>query len=260
MAALPGDDALSAPGQSRRAREGRDAAIDRWPGSGGVAEARGRRHHLRAARRSARLGVRRAVRQPRHDQRRAHPPRAGHRLHGRRLRPHHRQGRHLHRRAGAWRLEHDRRPLHRLLHQLAGPLHHRPGPVRPDRRRTRCAPRGRGPARDAALRHQVERPRDDPERGADRRARGVPPASQRPAPAGRDRDPAGRPPARGRRRASSAAGPGQDGRRPDLAGARRRAARQGEGAADHRRRRRPGRRGVGGASGRSPSCSTRRSS
>ena len=43
-------------------------------------------------------------------------------------------------------LEHDRCPLHCLLHQLTRPLHHRPGPVRPDRRRAWRAPRGRGPA------------------------------------------------------------------------------------------------------------------
>ena len=45
--------------------------------------------------------------------------------------------------------------------------------------------------------------------------------SGRPA-AGRDRDPAGRPPARGRRRAAPAAGTGQDGRRSGPAGAGRR--------------------------------------
>ena len=58
---------------------------------------------------------------------------------------------------GPGRAERDGGALDGLRLQLAGPLHDRADPVRPDRRRARRAARDRRPARDAALRHQVGR-------------------------------------------------------------------------------------------------------
>ena len=141
------------PPRNRRARK-----LDTLPSvvstehvTGGQALARslvrpGRVYALRLARRATRLGLRRP-----HEVRDAvhvypHAPRAGDRLHGRRLRPHDRAGRRLPDGAGAGAAERQRGARHRLCLLVAGPLPHRAGRFARPSTRLRAAPRGAAPA------------------------------------------------------------------------------------------------------------------
>ena len=145
---------------------------------------------LRAPRRPADDRARRARRRPR-DPLHRDPPRAGHHVHGRRVRA---RGRTSGRRDGRARRRGVQRGVgarHRVRLLVAGVVARRPGQPGRDRPRPRAAARRARPARRRAADHQVgparARARRDPRRGA----RGVPRHDQRSSAPGGGRDPAG---------------------------------------------------------------------
>ena len=160
---------------------------DRRPGPDAFVVPRRRARDFRTPRRAALPRPRRPQRRARHPVHH-HPPRAGHHLHGRRLRPRQRRNRHRPHGSRTRPAQRLRRTQHRLLRLVARPRRLRPDRARPHRRGPRHAPRGQRPAGRHPARHQVRPPHHGHRGGPRGRPRGVPPAQDRPAPSRGGRD------------------------------------------------------------------------
>ena len=124
-----------------------------WPGARPPARARGRAARVRPSRRPDHARARRALRRA-VDPVRDHPPRAGHHLPGRRVRPRRRPPRRGVRRARRRRLQRRRGAGHRVRGVVAGGARRRPDQPRRHRQGPRAAARDRRPARPRAPDHR----------------------------------------------------------------------------------------------------------